>query len=323
LKAPNKEENDGITIHDDVAKQPRHPAGPVWRRADADTQHTMHSHPIDLARWHEDGYLVFPGFNAAADLEAVRARAHAIVQAFEPDESISRFSTRDRALVADAALLNSADCVRCFFEEEALDAAGRLRVPKQQSINKIGHALHALDPVFHAFSHGPTLAGLAAAVGLQRPQVWQSQVIFKQPHIGGEVAWHQDASFFVTDPQTVTTFWFALEDATLDNGCLWVEPGAHRGARSVLREQFVCEDGHLHMRQLDTTPWPDTASARPLPVPAGTLVIFDGLLPHYSAANRSPVSRMAYTLHVTDASAAYSPLNWLQRTAARTVTGLA
>jgi hypothetical protein len=47
--------------------------------------------------------------------------------------------------------------MRCtaFFEEEALDEHGALRVPKAQSINKIGHALHALDPVFDTFSHGP------------------------------------------------------------------------------------------------------------------------------------------------------------------------
>jgi phytanoyl-CoA hydroxylase len=48
-------------------------------------------------------------------------------------------------------------------------------------------------------------------------------------------------------------------------------------------------------------------------VKAGTLVVFHGLLPHYSAPNRSAVSRHAYTLHATDASAHYSPNNWLQR----------
>jgi phytanoyl-CoA hydroxylase len=48
-------------------------------------------------------------------------------------------------------------------------------------------------------------------------------------------------------------------------------------------------------------------------VPAGTLVVFHGLLPHYSAANRSPRSRLAYTLHVTDGRAAYAASNWLQR----------
>ncbi len=269
--------------------------------------------------WHRDGYLVLPDFKPAAEVQAAITRARAIVRAFEPGGHTSRFSTRDRSLVADQALIDSADQVHCFFEEEALDEEGRLRVPKERSINKIGHALHDRDPVFEAFSHGPALAELGAELGLTAPQVWQSMLIFKQPHIGGEVGWHQDASFFVTEPMTVTTFWFALEDATLDNGCLWVQPGGHRGP---LRERYVCEAGRLRMQALDTTPWPDTGSALAVPVKAGTLVVFGGLLPHYSAPNRSPVSRLAYTLHVTDARAVYSPLNWLQRTARVPVRGL-
>ncbi len=278
--------------------------------------------PRQLQAWAADGYLVLPGFKSTTALAAVTVRAHALVDAFDPTQGASRFSTRDRGLVADAKLIASADQVHCFFEEEALDDAGRLVVPKSQSINKIGHALHDLDPVFEAFSHGPALAALAADLGLLEPQVWQSQVIFKQPHIGGEVGWHQDASFFVTTPQTVTTFWFALEDATLENGCLWVEPGGHRGARAVLREQYICEQGHLRMQPLDTSPWPDASQAVALPVPAGTLVVFGGLLPHFSAANRSPRSRLAYTLHVTDGQAAYSPLNWLQQRAGQPPGGL-
>jgi len=275
-----------------------------------------------LLHWQEQGFLVLPGFKPAAELQAAIARAHALVQAFEPDAQASRFSTRDRALVADAALLASAAAVKCFFEEEAVDEQGGLRVPKARSINKIGHALHDLDPVFQAFSHGPALVELAADLGLTRPLVWQSQLIFKQPHIGGEVGWHQDASFFVTDPSSVTTFWFALEDATLDNGCLWLEPGGHRGERGVLREQFRCESGRLQMHKLSTLPWPDMDQALPVPVPAGTLLCFHGLLPHCSAANRSPHSRLAYTLHVTDASAAYSADNWLQRGPELPVRGL-
>jgi phytanoyl-CoA hydroxylase len=284
--------------------------------------------PPQMDSWHRDGFLVLPGFKPADELALACRRAHEIVAAFEPDARSSRFSTRDRSQLADAALLASAEAVHCFFEEEALDAAGRLRVPKALSINKIGHALHDLDPVFQAFSHGPALAALAADLGLVQPQVWQSQVIFKQPHIGGEVGWHQDASFFVTTPQTVITFWFALEDATLDNGCLWVQPGGHRGPGSVLREQYVCErptDGgapRLVMRALDGTPWPTHAEAHALPVAAGTLVVFGGLLPHCSLANRSARSRLAYTLHVTDGSAAYAAANWLQRSAALPVRGL-
>ena len=57
----------------------------------------------------------------------------------------------------------------------------------------------------------------------------------QQPRIGGEVVWHQDASFLITAPHSVVGFWWALEDATRDNGCLWVEPGGHRGP---LRERW-------------------------------------------------------------------------------------
>jgi phytanoyl-CoA hydroxylase len=134
--------------------------------------------------------------------------------------------------------------------------------------------------------------------------------IFKQPGIGGEVGWHQDASFFDSTPISVTTFWFALEDATLINGCLWVQPGGHRGP---LRERFERNGDAVTMQKLDATPWPDRHSAVPLEVKAGTLVVFHGLLPHYSAANRSAHSRHAYTLHVTDGRSAYAPTNWIQR----------
>jgi phytanoyl-CoA hydroxylase len=90
--------------------------------------------------------------------------------------------------------------------------------------------------VFDAFSHGPDWAELAGDLGLAAPQLWQSMFIFKQPGIGGEVRWHQDATFLHSEPITVTGFWIALEDASVDNGCLWVAPGGHRGP---LRQRFV------------------------------------------------------------------------------------
>ena len=263
-------------------------------------------------RYERDGYVVLPDFKSRSEVQAAIARAHSIVDAFEPDANAAVFSSVAPEKLADAALLASAEQVHCFFEEEAFDEQGRLRQAKALSINKIGHALHDRDAVFDAFSRGPALAALASQLGIAQPLLWQSMLIFKQPGIGGEVRWHQDASFFVTTPHSVTTFWFALEDATLDNGCLWLQRGGHR---RPLREQFVREGDRLRMLPLDATPWPDASSAAPLEVRAGTLVVFHGLLPHYSAANRSPRSRLAYTLHVTDGRAAYAASNWLQRSA--------
>jgi phytanoyl-CoA hydroxylase len=262
-----------------------------------------------LDGWCHEGVIVWPGFAAPAAVEALKQRAREIVEDFEPDPTERAvFSSRDRALLSQRALAASADQVRCFFEEEAFDAEGRLVVDKARAINKIGHALHDRDEVFNRFSRDPRLAAIAADLGVARPLLMQSMLIFKQPRIGGEVVWHQDASFLMTQPQSVVGFWWALEDATLDNGCLWVATG-----RGPLRERYVRQGDGFVTEPLDTTPWPSGDDIRPLEVKAGTLVIFDGLLPHASAPNRSAQSRLAYSLHIVDGHAAWSPLNWLQR----------
>ena len=266
--------------------------------------------PEQCERYQRDGFLVIPDFKSLDQIAALRRRAGEIVDAFDPLESRAIFTTKDQARASDDWFLGSDNTVRCFFEEEAFGADGQLRQAKSLSINKIGHAMHDLDPVFEAFTRDPKLASVARGLGLVRPQVWQSMYIFKQPGIGGEVRWHQDATFFDSDPITVTTFWFALEDATIDNGCLWAEPGGHRGP---LRERFLRDGDQITMEKLDATPWPDDSTAVPLEAKAGTLVCFHGLLPHYSAPNRSPVSRHAFTLHATDAASIYSPRNWIQR----------
>ncbi len=270
------------------------------------------------AQFQRDGYIVLPDFKTPDQIAALRERAAAIVDAFDPSTSRSIFTTKDQAAATDDYFLHSDNAIRCFFEEEAFGPDGQLRQEKSLSINKIGHAMHDLDPVFAQFSRDPKLAAVARDLGLTDAKVWQSMYIFKQPGIGGEVHWHQDATFFETTPVTVTTFWFALEDATVDNGCLWVEPGGHRGP---MRERFVRNGDQIKMEKLDAMPWPDDSTAVPLEAKAGSLVCFHGLLPHYSAPNRSSVSRHAYTLHATDGAAAYSPQNWIQRDAALPVRG--
>jgi phytanoyl-CoA hydroxylase len=272
------------------------------------------------SRFEEDGFLVIPGFKSTGEIAALRARAAAIVDAFDPAESTAIFTTKDESTIkSDDYFLSSGDKIRCFFEEEAFGADGALRQSKELSINKIGHAMHDLDPVFERFSRDPRLQALATELGTAEPRVYQSMYIFKQPRIGGEVRWHQDATYFATDPMTVTTLWFALERADRTNGCLWVERGGHR---TPLRERFVVDERGGNLEQIDATPWPGQERAEPVEVDAGTLVVLHGRLPHYSAPNRSAASRHAYTLHFVDARAHYAETNWLQRRAEFPARGL-
>ena len=121
---------------------------------------------------------------------------------------------------------------------------------------------------------------------------------------------HQDSTFLYTEPPTVAGLWFALEDATEENGCLWALAGGHKLG---LKSRFVrAPGGGTRFDVIDPTPWP-TDGLVPLAVAAGTLVLLGGYLPHLSHANRSPHSRHAYTLHVADARTDYRADNWLQR----------
>ena len=182
----------------------------------------------------------------------------------------------------------------------------------------MGHAMHDLDPVFDAFSHTPELAALVDSLGYQEPGVIQSMYIFKPPRIGGEVVCHQDSTFLYTEPESCTGFWFALEDATLENGCMHFIPGGHR--ESLKARNYRRADGTLVTETLDDTPWDEdrrvAAEAK-----AGTLVIFHGRAPHMSGPNLSDKSRHAYTLHVIDQTSRWPEENWLQRDASLPLRG--
>lgn len=256
------------------------------------------------------GYVVFDQLFTDAQMQILQLEAGHIVESFDAQSSRSIFSTLDQSKTRDDYFLSSGDKIRCFFEEDAFGCDGQLKQAKSLSINKIGHALHNLNPVFKAFSHDPRIAKIARDLGLVEPQIRQSMYIFKQPKIGGMIRWHQDASYFYSQPLSVITYWLAVEDATLQNGCLQVKAN---GSDTPLREQFIrYADDRTELKVLDTTPWPEDQQAKPLEVKRGTLVVFDGLLPHFSAPNRSAKSRHAFTLHITCGSSKYAKENWLQ-----------
>ena len=260
-----------------------------------------------LEAWERDGFLVLEDFVASERCDELKARAGELIAGFDPDEIQSVFSTHEQTRTSDDYFLDSGDKVR-FFVEEA----------DTRTVNKIGHALHDLDPVFDSFSRQPGLAEIAKDIGFDDARLLQSMYILKAPHVGGEVTSHTDHTFLWTEPASAVGFWFAIEDATLENGCMWALPGGHR---LPVRKRFrKADEGGTTFDVFDPEPYPSEGEVA-LPARKGTLILLHGLLPHRSNPNTSDRPRDAYTVHVIDAAADYPADNWLQRDAAMPLRG--
>ncbi|MGB9179128.1 MAG: phytanoyl-CoA dioxygenase family protein, partial [Pyrinomonadaceae bacterium] len=123
----------------------------------------------ELARYERDGFLVIEGFISDTDCDALRRRAEELVAEFDPRGVVSVFSTHEQARTSDDYFLESGDRIRFFFEEDAFTPEGDLRQGKERSINKIGHALHDLDPGCEQFSRAPGITALVSDLGTQNP----------------------------------------------------------------------------------------------------------------------------------------------------------
>ena len=263
-----------------------------------------------LSDFESAGVLILEDFVPVEACQRLRERALQLVDEFDPQALRHVFSTTKQTQLDDRYFYESGDKIRFFLEDDAFDRDGNLKQAKEHCLNKMGHAMHDLDPVFDAFSRTPELAALVESLGFEQPGIIQSMYIFKPPRIGGEVICHQDSTFIYTEPESCIGFWFALEDATLENGCMHFIPGAHK--MPLKQRNYRREDGSFIIETIDGTPWPEDRKL-PAEARAGTLVVFDGRMPHLSGANHSDRSRHAYTLHVIDQRCHYPANNWLQR----------
>jgi len=251
-----------------------------------------------VADFQRDGFLVLPGFISPDECALLRDHATSLDAELRADqEHITVFSAGDQAHGDDSWFLSSGDKTRGFFESDGTH------------LNKIGHAMHDLDPVFDRFARQLGFADVAASIGFEDPRLVQSMYIFKHPGVGGEVTWHTDHTFLWTEPRSVVGFWVAIDPATQENGCLWAIPGGHS---IPVKSRFLRDGNTTTTEVFDETPYP-IDQAVPIEAEPGTLVLLNGALPHWSDVNASDKPRQAYTLHIIDGAAEWDEHNWLQR----------
>ncbi|MDQ2996089.1 MAG: phytanoyl-CoA dioxygenase family protein [Chloroflexota bacterium] len=165
---------------------------------------------------------------------------------------------------------------------------------KQDSVRKLFKMVEYEERITALAQHPQMIALLARLVG-DTPELFQDQALLKPPLIGREKPWHQDNAYFNVPPETaVVGVWIALDEATPENGCMYVIPGSQRAGPVI---HFKRRDWQI----CDTDVAADNAWTVPLK-PGGCL-IFHGLLHHGTPPSRSPQRRRALQFHYKPASA--------------------
>lgn len=162
------------------------------------------------------------------------------------------------------------------------------------------HHPHKLSPTMRKAVLHPDIAGmLGAAIGAD-VKCMQSMLFVKGPGKPGQ-PWHQDEFFIPTRDRSLCGVWIALDDATIDNGCLWVLPKSHLPGVIYRTQPLI--DARFDGSPVAVGFAGGESEARPVPVAAGGVVFFNGYLLHQSLPNATVDNfRRALVFHVMSAA---------------------
>jgi ectoine hydroxylase-related dioxygenase (phytanoyl-CoA dioxygenase family) len=221
------------------------------------------------------GFLAGPRVYADAEAEALRERMHAIIEGRSPGkpELLRNMAGSDEKVVV-----------------------------------QIVNAWEA-DDLFRRHTRHPEVCGMVAQlIGHPVLRVWHDQVQYKPPHVGGPTAWHQDHPYWpIIQPADLVSAWVALEDADVENGCMWMVPfshtwGPHKGGT-------IGTDAETFAPLPDHSQLPAGAEVVPVPCPVrkGHVMFHHCLTWHGSPPNRSDRGRPAIAVHYMPGYTRYEP----------------
>jgi phytanoyl-CoA hydroxylase len=330
------------TIYQDLDEQAAQTCSPAsWVRPGAEA--SWLDNRKDRCRYFDThGFVVVSNFIDTSTVQALKDQmAQLTNNDWDPSASLDTFGTDSKANTARGDyFLDSGNRVHYFAEVDALEKEQlkpEFKNDKLAALNKAGHGMHTVPGAFCDYTTSSQVQELVTDLGWQDPVVPQSMYIFKQPRIGGTVHSHQDSTFLYTTPkQSCLGLWLALDDATLENGCLWVRPGSHQ---EPVRRQFIRNPDYFETNKTDApkltfdhhddnpdVPWEGSDSLPnagmlleagfvPVECRAGDVVTFSGQLDHLSLPNFSKLPRHTFQLHLVEgprAGVTWSPKNWLQ-----------
>ena len=234
--------------------------------------------------WNEDGFFILRGLISSEDAKAVEDEVIARIRANPPEQH-------------PGETLYQAGPNYAIFPEKAPSPSA---VNPEDRIAKVFNC-HA-EGLSRAIAERPDIVDVVAELLGPDIDCFQSQFIFKNPGVIGQ-PWHQDSYYFRFDRQPQVGVWVALSRATLENGCLWVLPGSHKGP---IHEHVPDRRPEANRAYTEIVSEDDSARVPALMEP-GDVLFFHSYLMHKSTDNVADERRAAMVYHY--ASAGTKPEN--------------
>ena len=216
----------------------------------------------EFEQYQQEGYLVVEGALSDAEVDRVVGR----LREYSHGDREPTFETMLEPSIDPDEVDNEGDAVRKF---EGLDMVRD-------------------DDVFHDLAHHDSIVSVATDLLGPHLKLLRSAAMMKPPNVGSEKGLHQDAAYYPIHPYDHVTVWIALDDATPENGCMTVVPGAHTG--DLIEHSTVDYDTDILIRD---SPW-DEDDFLELPMEAGDALFTHCLMPHRTAPNTTDDWRRAY-----------------------------
>ncbi len=225
-----------------------------------------------VARFHEQGYLIVENAFTAQEVQiALDGLFHLLSGAVEEFDGVQYERASAGVAIEDMAVEEKQDYVRKFMSFVDYD----------ERLNEL--------------AHHPLLLALVERLIGEAPVLFQSMALLKPPRLGRDKPWHQDAAYFQIELDAkVVGCWIALDEATIENGCMVIAPGSHLNGPVVhfrRRDWQICDTDV------------DNSGAVAVPLKPGGLLIFQSLLHHGTPPNDSRLRRRALQFHYRPQSA--------------------
>ena len=229
--------------------------------------------PEQLEAYHRQGYVVVEDLVSSVEVEALHNRLREYTHDGRPLGSIR---------------VQIEPCVQ----------RGELEVNHPgDAIRKVDSLVEG-DDLFRKLGLNENIVGIISQILGPDIKMFRNALLMKAPEVGSQKGWHQDSPYWPIQPMNLCSCWFALDDATAENGCLAALSGWHK--KGALPHVSVTDDFVIDEQYYDSS------AGVIAPVKAGGGVFFHSLLPHYTAPNRSDKWRRAIALSYMSSKSQYT-----------------